>query len=372
MKNAFCEYIKEEIKIWDERKPPFSIPAWHLSENFVEGPKGESLLNILYSRNRLKRLYKTKERIEKVISRAFNVYINILFGKKKEGYQHGLAIKIFNDWIKEINSPHSSAVILAPVICLNINRKIKFGRIELFPIEKSGRIVELENQIHKLLEYPEEGKFAALVGFPQSYFPFFMYSSALRIKYIFDKPDTFFDYASSPPPGYEKARKKVDNFITLLRLFKEGELRIENYFSSLSSLFVPSLTSYTGGLGHYAIGKYSLIDEKEIKRFRIFFKKLFPILLKIDKLPNSMQIGIEYFNFSFQKTRTHEKFIDLMISLDALLGVKQEARYRVSLRTACFLEKDKEKRNEIINKVMKILSLRGSLVHGDIHQQAKG
>ncbi len=60
-----------------------------------------------------------------------------------------------------------------------------------------------------------------------------------------------------------------------------------------------------------------------------------------------------------------------MISLDALLGVKQEARYRVSLRTACFLEKDKEKRNEIINKVMKILSLRGSLVHGDIHPTSK-
>lgn len=371
MKNAFCEYIKEEIKIWDERKPPISFPAWHVSENFVEGPKGEYLLDMLYSRRALKRLYKTKERIGKIISRAFNAYINMLFEKKKEGYQRGLAVKIFNEWIEEVSSPRSSALILVPVIHLKINRKIKIGEIELFPVKQSGRFIELESQIHQLLEYPKKRRFVTMTSLTQSYLPFFRNASALRIKYVFNKPDTFFDYTSFPPPGYEKAREKIDNFVTLLRLFKEKDLRIENYFSSLSSLFVPSVISYSGGLRQYAGSKYLLTDEREIRRFRVFLKKLLPILQELDRLPGSVQIGIEYFNSSFQKTKTHERFIDLMISLDALLGVGGEARYRVSLRTACLLEKDKEKRIEMVGKVKEIMSLRGRLVHGNIHPTSK-
>ena len=45
--------------------------------------KGKNLLNLLYKNGKLKRLYKTKERISKIISRAFNVYINVLSEKKK-------------------------------------------------------------------------------------------------------------------------------------------------------------------------------------------------------------------------------------------------------------------------------------------------
>lgn len=371
MKDAFCEYIKEEIEIWNERKPPFLALVWHISENFVEGPKGESLRDMLYSRDRLKRLYKTEERLEKIISRAFNVYLNTLFEKKKEGYQRGLATKIFNGWIKEISSPRSNAVILAPAIHLKVNRKLKIGEIELFPIKQSGEIVELESQIHELLEYPKKRRSVTMSSFHQSYFSFFMNSSALRIRYSFDKPETFFDYASLPPPGYEKAEKKVDNFITLLRLFKDKDIRIMNHFSSLSSLFTPSLISHSGSLRHYAGSEYSLTDEAEIRRLRTFFKKLFPILQEIDKLPSAVQIGIEYFNSSFQKTMLHERFIDLMISLDALIGVKREATYRVSLRAACFLEKDKEKRKKIAANLKEISTLRGSLVHGDIHPTRK-
>lgn len=371
MKNAFCEYVKEEIIIWDKRKPPFSTPAWHVSKNFVEGPKGISLLNLLYKKKELKRLYKTEERISKIISRAFNVYINILLEKKKEGYKQGIATKVFNDWIKEINSPRSSGVILIPVICLNINREINFGEIDLFPIKKSGNIIELESQIYNLLEYPKKRKSVTLAAFSQSYFPFFMYASALRIRYVFNKPDTFFDYSSFPPPGHEKAKQKIDSFITLLRLFKGSDLRVENYFSSLSSLFVPSFVSYSGNLSQRAGKEYPLVDEKEIRRLRIFFKKLFATIQKLNKLPSSIQIGIEYFNSSFQKMQTHEKFIDLMIALDALFGVKYETTYRVSLRVACFLEKDKTKRIQIKDEVEKILKLRGGLFHGDVHPSSR-
>ncbi len=371
MKNAFCEYIQEEIEIWNTRKPPLSTPAWHLSENFVEGQKGKKLRNLLYKDEKLKRLYKTKERISKIISRAFNVYINVLSERKKEGYKQGLATKVFNDWIKEINSSRSSGVILTPVICLDIGRSIRFGEIELFPIAKSGKIIELEAQIYKLLEYPKKRKSVTFTAFSQSYFPFFMHASALRIRYVFNKPDTFFDYSSFPPPGHDKAKQKIDNFITLLRLFKRSDLRVENYFSSLSSLFVPSFVSYSGSLSQRAGKDCSLVDEREIRRLRAFFNKLIPALQKLSELPSSIQIGIEYFNSSFQKVYPHERFIDLIIALDALFGVKYETTYRVPLRVACFLEKDKAKRIDIRNGIEKILRLRGSLFHGDVHPERK-
>jgi hypothetical protein len=372
MQNDFCEYIKEEIVIWDQRKPPiFSGAAWHVSENFVEGQKGKSLVTKLYSDAKLKNLYATEERLSKIVSRAFNVYLNLLIEKNKSGYHKSIAIWVFNRWIKEISSADSQAIVLAPVINLRVDKKIKFGEIELYPIQKSGKVIELEGQIHNLLGYPKKRNAVMLAAYSQAYFPFFMHASALKIEYRFKKPDTFFDYTSWPPPKYHESISLLESFVLLLRLFKEKSIRVENYFSSLASLFVPSAISYSGNLGMYAGEEYKLVDQKEINRLRAFYKKILPTLLEQKNLPIHIQIGIEYFNSSFQKTKTHEKFIDLMISLDALFGVKYETTYRVPLRIACFLEKEKAKRTELRNEIEQILRLRGSLFHGDVHPQAK-
>ncbi|KKQ74530.1 MAG: hypothetical protein US96_C0030G0010 [Candidatus Woesebacteria bacterium GW2011_GWB1_38_5b] len=372
MENDFCEYIKEELDIWVRRKPPFSVGAvWHVSENFVEGPKGNLLVTKLYSDKTLNDLYKTEERLKKIISRAFNVYINILFEKNKNGYYRSIATWVFKRWIKEINSASSQAIVLAPVINLRVDKKIQIGEIELYPIKKSGTVVELESQIHNLLGYPKKRNSVMLAAFSQAYFPFFMHASALKIEYSFKKPDTFFDYTSWPPPNYQESVNFVNSFILLLRLFKDKDLRVENYFSALASLFVPSAISYSGNLGSYAGEEYTLVDQKEINRLRAFYKKILPTLLESKNLPMHIQIGIEYFNSSFQKTKTHERFIDLMISLDALFGVKYETTYRVPLRIACFLEKETTKRIEMRNEIEQILRLRGGLFHGDVHPQTK-
>ncbi|NMB83390.1 MAG: hypothetical protein GYA14_16390, partial [Ignavibacteria bacterium] len=217
MQNIFCEYIKEEIDIWDRRKPRiFSGAAWHVSENFVEGPKGKLLVNKLYADARLKSLYSTEERLGKIVSRAFNVYINLLDERNKNGYHKRIAVWVFDRWINEISSANSQAIVLAPVINLKIDRKVKFGEIELYPIKKSGTIVELESQIHNLLGFPNKRSSVTLTAYSQSYFPYFMHSSALKLEYVFKKPDTFFDYSSWPPPKYQDSVDLVNSFITLL------------------------------------------------------------------------------------------------------------------------------------------------------------
>lgn len=345
--------------------------VWHISENFVEGPQGKLLVKQLYSKKKFKDLYKTEERLSKIVSRAFNVYLNTLFERGKHGYYRSIAIWVFNRWIKEIASADSQAIVLAPVINLNVDRKVKFGEIELYPIKKSGSVAELEGQIHELLGYPKKRSSVTLAAFSQAYPPFFMRSSALRVEYTFKKPDTFFDYTSWPPPKYQESVKLANSFVALLRLFKEKDLRVENYFSSLASLFVPSAISYSGNLTSYAGEEYSLVDRKEIGRLRTFYARIFPTLLEPKSLPIHIQIGIEYFNSSFQKIKPHERFIDLMIALDALFGVKYETTYRVPLRVACFLEKEPSTRIEIKNKIEEILKLRGGLFHGDIHPQTK-
>lgn len=371
LKKEFFDYIKEELNILDKSGYKYNLPAWHVSKNFVEGPVGNRVVDLLYGINKVKRIYKTRNMVTKIVSRAFNRYLIDVYGANKQGYQYNVALKLFHRWIKEIKSTQASMYILVPVINLEVNRKIKLDNIEIFPIEKNGRLIELEEQIYRLFDTTMPRNPGPFGPFSQSYFSFFQWGSAVRLKHTFNKPESFYGVASFPPPKYEKAKDKIHNFVTILRLFKPGGIKSGNYFSSSSSLFMWGGISHSGQVLFPSGEKYKLNTEKEIRRLRRFYNKYSSTFQNLDSLPSSVHIGIEYFNSSFQKTKMHERFIDLMIALDALLGVKHEVTYRLALRTACFLENDKQKRNDLNTLTKKLLSLRGGLVHGDIHPESR-
>jgi len=366
--NIFLDFIKEEIAIWTERTPPLLLnaPAWHVSENFIEGPKGKKWFKILQTDKKLLEIYSDENNIKALLNKAFNRYLINLILSEKTGFHLRLAKNLYKRWYKEIYSKEFDYIVLSPLLNFEINKKIKIGDFELYPIKKSGLFLELEGQVYKMLGYNKIKKLKYFGDFPQYYYSFFSRGSAIRLKRKVKKPEDFYSVGRSHFPEYEDFKKDIENFLCILRLFKEGDTRIENYFTSTTSIFQPDFVSYSGGIVYYGGYQYALVDKGEIRRFRYFYKKISKHLKKNTLISNQLKIAIEYFNSSFNKLKVHEKLIDLLIALDALVGTAQETTYRTAIRTASLISKDRSKRITTYNNVLDYLTLRGKLIHGKI------
>ncbi|MCH7561395.1 MAG: hypothetical protein IIC67_08550 [Thaumarchaeota archaeon] len=100
----------------------------------------------------------------------------------------------------------------------------------------------------------------------------------------------------------------------------------------------------------------------------IEINKLWNELHKIDFNINEnkfLLIAINRFMISYEKENPEDKILDLMICLESLLqGEQGELRFRLSIRTALFLETDKSKRNRIYKIVKKGYDVRSDIAHG--------
>lgn len=366
--NIFLDYIKEEVVIWTKRTPPqlLNVPAWAVSENFIEGPEGKKLLRILRNDRKLLEIYSNENNIKALLNKAFNRYLINLTLSEKTGFRLRLAKNLFKQWHKEIYSKEFDYIVLSPLLNFEVNKKIKIGDFELYPIKKSGKFLELEGQVYKMLGYDKIKKLKYFGDFPQYYYSFFSRGSAVRLKRRVKKPEDFYSVGRPHYPEYEEFKRDIDDFLCILRLFKEGDTRIENYFTSTTSIFQPDFVSYSGGIIYYGGYQYALVDNGEIKRLQHFYNRISERFKKNSSISNQLKIAIEYFNSSFNKLKTHEKLIDLLIALDALVGTAHETTYRTAIRTASLIAKNKDKRVSIYNYILDYLTLRGQLIHGKI------
>jgi len=90
---------------------------------------------------------------------------------------------------------------------------------------------------------------------------------------------------------------------------------------------------------------------------------------KIDKIDldkrKSFRIACERFNRAYEEYKEDEILIDLIISLESLLGVGQEMRYRLSLRASVLLGIGrKENQSRIFHRIWKLYQKRNNIVHG--------
>jgi len=69
---------------------------------------------------------------------------------------------------------------------------------------------------------------------------------------------------------------------------------------------------------------------------------------------------------SYEKDSAHEKILDLIISLEALLqDTPAELSYRLSIRTAVLLEEENSKRNKIFKIIRHGYDARNKIAHGN-------
>ena len=81
---------------------------------------------------------------------------------------------------------------------------------------------------------------------------------------------------------------------------------------------------------------------------------------------NKLKVCINRFNYANDiDLYSTDKLIDYMIAFESLyLKDNKELSYKLSIRVACFLGKDKNEKEQIFKEIKKAYNIRSKMVHG--------
>ena len=162
----------------------------------------------------------------------------------------------------------------------------------------------------------------------------------------------------SDTPTQETGRI-FDEIISALRLFKPGTVGY-NFIRTEAVDWNPTGggSIHSGIFTHPYFGVYHL-ERNEVPDFKEFFKEF------NKNKPKILDIPIRYFNYAHTRERPEDKLIDYMIAFEGLF-IKEMAElgYRLSLRVAVFLGRNRKEKGKIVNLMRDAYKLRSKNVHG--------
>lgn len=149
--------------------------------------------------------------------------------------------------------------------------------------------------------------------------------------------DLGYEYEGDPKNHVGRAIELSERFLTILRLFKQG--RIEGKLYRVWDKSSPdsqskSLILHFGAL-NVPTDPYSYeLGDNDIAQLQSFFTELY----EVDQ--SRFSLAIDRFNDSYARERERDRFIDLLIALEALFSEGTDSiGYKIRLRCACFLGK---------------------------------
>jgi hypothetical protein len=167
---------------------------------------------------------------------------------------------------------------------------------------------------------------------------------------------------------HEKIKTEISELVTALRLLKKG------YVGASLVLVRHPLLDKTINLIHMDYDLFSLwpsiekgeapytLNKSEIDDFQTNLQ----LLRKISD--NNKGIAIRHFNSAYEKTKKVDKFLDLMITCEALFsnpGEKDSVTYKIAWRFSKLLGDNADLRHELYKKMTELYSARSQLVHGN-------
>jgi len=185
---------------------------------------------------------------------------------------------------------------------------------------------------------------------------------AMNIEYIIEVP---YGIQKGEPISHQEPGEKFDKLVSALRLFKSGIFGF-NILQSKSPSWQPMMGTTTSGRTFYKTfsgNKYKL-TKSESKDFIKFWDEYKTCDFTNNKF---LEVAIKRFNYSHEREKPEDKLIDYTVSLEALFlkeEEKAELSYRLSIRMAILLGKNKKDRKEIFSNVRKAYDLRSKIIHG--------
>lgn len=146
--------------------------------------------------------------------------------------------------------------------------------------------------------------------------------------------------------------------VSVLRLLKKGEVYFRKVISSPASWQTELATFSTGNLYPEKYGERYKLAKSEVEEFKEFWKDFLTFDFDKNKF---LDVAIRRLDYGITRNKPEDKLIDYIIALEALFLVDEgELSYRLSIRTATFLDKNKT----VFEDVRTAYSLRNKIVHG--------
>lgn len=177
-----------------------------------------------------------------------------------------------------------------------------------------------------------------------------------------------YEIDSSNLGEFQQKQRNLRTVLTALRLIKPGTLGyrvsawepledVRENASIIQSFYSPDQLAW--GEGEYRL------EKEDIEILQRFWSENQDRLFKLEKL-GAMQRAISRFEMSYLKYEHVDKFLDLMIAMEALYikGGERMESYRMSQRAALMLESDQDKRMELRKRIKELYKIRSRLVHG--------
>lgn len=147
--------------------------------------------------------------------------------------------------------------------------------------------------------------------------------------------------------------------IRLMRLFKEGDIRIPLMYYYFIENNKPRMFLKHEGTGPYTIEPYTIesLELPELQRFahetQLPFEKPF------------LQLAFENFELTYRMlVPINLMFLTLMTCLETLLNPgEHELRYRISRNVAVLLGRDREDAKKIFSQIKRLYDKRSEVVH---------
>lgn len=168
---------------------------------------------------------------------------------------------------------------------------------------------------------------------------------------------------------WQSKRALIRDFLIVLRLFKSGKIGFLDS-NLLYTIFHGGQTwkNFDCDIGeewHEWEKKPYVLTIADIENVNQLWKDIHKIDFR-DESNKFLSIAIDRFMTSYEKDSPHEKILDLIISLEALLqDTPAELSYRLSIRTAVLLEEENSKRNKIFKIIRQGYDARNKIAHGN-------
>lgn len=158
-------------------------------------------------------------------------------------------------------------------------------------------------------------------------------------------------------------RETFERLISALRIFQAGAIGYYTIQHSPKGWELHGGTSYDSSSypNVYRGSSYELTQDRA-GQFYKFWDEFKDIDVSKTK---ALNVAIRRFNYAYERERSDDRLIDHAIAFEALcLPESNELSYRLSVRVACLLEQESQKRQETFDVMKDAYRLRSKMVHG--------
>lgn len=155
----------------------------------------------------------------------------------------------------------------------------------------------------------------------------------------------------------------LEPVLRLMRLFKDGDLRVAIEFYTSTEDGVPSTSSIAGSSGHLFVNAPYRLDGDEVPELQA--------LIDGTKVPFKLgfvNLALDFFELSGQTQSLPLSFVSLMVSLEVLFNPGgSRVSKTISRYVSMLLGEDQTSRERIYEDVLKLYDKRSRLIHDGIY-----